>query len=155
MDTSATAEYAKKLRQYKLLITVVKYLGWRPVIKKVLSLLFGEQYRRNRANREELQYWKDAIQSHEKKGVIAFGKGIFSRTGVLEQLRTISTPTAVIVGEHDLATPPKDALKMVDAIPDALFYEIAGAAHSSTVEQPLEVAEAMKDFYQKTGFLGN
>ena len=53
-------------------------------------------------------------------------------------------PTLVISGEHDEATPAV-VRPLVDAIPDARREMLAGASHSTHLEQPeyfLELVEA-------------
>ena len=41
MDTSADPEPEENLKQYKLLMFIVKWIGWWPVIGKVMPLLFN------------------------------------------------------------------------------------------------------------------
>jgi 3-oxoadipate enol-lactonase len=48
----------------------------------------------------------------------------------------IACPTLVMVGEHDLATPPEMARGIADSIREARFVVLPGAAHQSAVEQP-------------------
>lgn len=49
----------------------------------------------------------------------------------------ISTPTLVISGEQDHATPPKDGASLASAIPEAEFRVLPGGAHLCNVEQPV------------------
>lgn len=149
MDTSAEGEDKNALKQYNLLLWMIKKVGWFAVIGQVMPILFHKTFLKDTNRKAEVKKWRNIITGHDKKGVYAFGKGIFSRNDVLPKLSTIKVPTAVIVGEHDVATPPKLAKKIVEAIPHATYYEIADAGHSSTVEQPAKVVEAMKDFYKK------
>lgn len=147
MDTSAQAEPASDLKQYDLLMWIVKYIGWWPVINKAMRLLFYQDFLEDRTRKEEVKKWKNIITGHNKAGVIAFGKGIFSRNSVLEQLSNIDLPTAVIVGEQDVSTKPECSQKMADTIKEAKLYTISHAGHSAAVEQPQKVAQAMQSFY--------
>jgi pimeloyl-ACP methyl ester carboxylesterase len=78
-----------------------------------------------------------------------FGKGIFARDRVLEKLSNIKVPTAVIVGEFDVAIPPEYDKRLAETIPNAEFYTIPDAGHSAAIEKPEEVTNAIKDFYLK------
>ncbi len=153
MDTSAEAENKKSLKQYNQLLWMIKNIGWFAVISKVFPLLFHSSFIQNNSKKEENKKWKNIITGHSKKGIIPFGKGIFSRNSVLEKLSSIIIPTAVIVGEFDVATPPDYAKRMASKIPGASFYTIPDAGHSAAIEKPVDVANAIQDFYSKNGFI--
>lgn len=153
LDTSAESEDKKALKQYNLLLWMVKNVGWFAVIGQVMPILFHKSFLKDSSRKAEVQQWKNIITRHNKDGIHAFGKGIFSRDNVLDKLSTIEVPTAVMVGEYDVATPPILAKKIVAAIPNAKFYEITDAGHSSTVEQPAKVVEAMEEFYSSSNLI--
>lgn len=147
MDTSADAEPKADAKQYDLLMWIVKYIGWWAVINKAMPILFHKEFLQDQKRKDEVRQWKNIIMSHNKKAVLLFGKGIFSRGSVVDKLSQISLPTAVIVGAEDIATKPDCAKQMADAIDGAQLYTIANAGHSAAVEKPQEVAQAMQDFY--------
>lgn len=149
MDTSAEAENEAGLKQYNLLLSVVKYLGWWAVIGKVMPILFHQSFLQDPSRQAEVARWRKIITSHSKKGVIPFGHGIFARKSVLNQLGSLTLPTAVIVGNEDVATPPAYAHRMAEVIPNARLYEISDAGHSAAIEKPNEMAQVMRDFYAR------
>ena len=53
-----------------------------------------------------------------------------------DELGTIATPTLVLVGDEDPATPPDQAQAIADGIPGAQIEVIPGAAHLLNAEQP-------------------
>jgi 3-oxoadipate enol-lactonase len=55
-------------------------------------------------------------------------------------------PALVLVGEHDLATPPATARAIAAAIPGAALTVLPGAAHIPTMQTPEAVTEAMQSF---------
>ena len=146
MDTTAEAEPEKNLKQYKLLISVVRWLGWRLVINKVMSLLFAEKFLHDPGRQDEVRHWKELITSGNKKALIQFGMGIFSRASVFEDLSTITVPTLVVVGEKDMARPLSEAQRTVEKIPGAKLVIISEAAHLCTIEEPGAVTEAIEEF---------
>ncbi|GAA4350447.1 3-oxoadipate enol-lactonase [Variovorax defluvii] len=64
-----------------------------------------------------------------------------------ESNRTIRTPTLVIAGNQDEATPPAMSEAMVEAIPGAKLARI-DAAHLSAVERPVEFTQLLIDFWR-------
>lgn len=153
MDTSAEAENESALKQYNLLLGMVKYVGWWAVIGQVMPILFHKSFLEDDSRKGEVKLWRDIITGHEKKGLIPFGKGIFARDSVLERLAGLSLPTAVIVGEQDVATPLEYAQRMADVIPNSKLYSIPDAGHSAAVEKPKAVADALHDFYAGMGII--
>jgi len=97
MDTSADPEPAENVKLYKLLMVIVRWLGWWPAIGKVMPLFFTEKFLRDPERQDEVKQWKRHIMAGDKKAGIQFGKGIFSRAGVYDELSTISVPTLVVV----------------------------------------------------------
>ena len=87
------------------------------------------------------------MTGQDKKGIVPFGKGTFTRDCVLEQLAGLTLPTAVIVGEEDASTPPEYAQRIVKAIPDAKMYTVPSAGHFAILEKPAVVNETMQDFF--------
>jgi 3-oxoadipate enol-lactonase len=146
MDTTAEAEPEKNVKQYKLLMPIVRWLGWWPVINKVMSLSFAEKFLTDPGRQDEVRYWKELITSGNKKALIQFGMGIFSRTSVFEALSTITTPTLVMVGEKDTARPLSEAQRTVEKIHGAKLVIIPEAAHLCTIEEPAAVTEAIEEF---------
>jgi 3-oxoadipate enol-lactonase len=64
-----------------------------------------------------------------------------------ESNRAIRTPTLVIAGNQDEATPPAMSEAMAQAIPGAKLARI-DAAHLSAVERPVEFAQLLIDFWR-------
>ena len=146
MDTSADPEPEENVKQYKLLMVIVRWLSWWPAIGKVMPLFFTERFLRDPARQDEVKEWKRRITSGDKKAGIQFGKGIFSRAGVYDELSTISVPTLVVVGENDMATPVARAQRIAEKIPGAKLAIIPGAGHLCTVEEPAVVTGAIEEF---------
>ena len=147
MDTSADPENPKALPKYRQMLWVLKYIGAFPVMRQVIPLMFHETFIKDPSRRAELKRWKKIVREQDRKAMVPFGKGIFSRKGVLDELATLDIPTAIIVGEYDRATPPKFSQRMADVIPNAQHFVIPNAGHSAAIETPQEVNAAMEQFY--------
>lgn len=64
------------------------------------------------------------------------------------ELSRIASPTLVIGGAVDVATPPSCQQAIADAIPGARLEIVADAAHLATVEQPAVVARLLLDHFR-------
>lgn len=60
--------------------------------------------------------------------------------------RTITTPTLILCGREDLATPPELVRGLCDLIPSAAYQEIPNAAHLPCIEQPDAMAGHIANF---------
>jgi 3-oxoadipate enol-lactonase len=146
MDTTAEAESQKNIKQFKRLVPIVRWLGWWPMINKVMSLLFTEKFLTDPRRQDEVRYWKELITSGNKKALNQFGMGIFLRTSVFEELSTITVPTLIIVGEKDMARSVSEAQCTSEKIHGAKLVIIPDAGHICTIEEPAVVNAAIEEF---------
>lgn len=153
IDTSADVEEKDKLTQYNLLLKTVNLVGWRPVIGRAMSILFYGVFLEDPERQEEVKRWRKIITGHNVKAVSAFGRAIFARGSVVDGLGKITAPTVVIVGKHDAATPSTHSQLMADRIPDTRLRVVPDSGHSSPIEKPRAVAEAMRTFFERVGIL--
>lgn len=65
---------------------------------------------------------------------------------VLHRLGRVDAPALVIVGEDDICTPPRFAMQLVHALPDARLSMIPEAGHCALYEQPEAVHAAIGTF---------
>lgn len=71
-------------------------------------------------------------------------RAIMGRVDSRPLLPTIEIPTLILVGDADVITPPEIAREMADMIEWSSLVVIPGSGHSSTLEQPEKVAQAMQ-----------
>lgn len=148
IDTAAGAEDAASLKQYNQMLFVVRWLGTRPLQGKVMPIMFAEPFRTSSNTRDALNFWREQIFALDKRSIHRFGKAIFSRDSVLDDLADLSDPppTQIIVGADDVATPVAKSKAMLAAIKGAQLTVVPDAGHSSPVEQPIAVTAAMTEF---------
>jgi pimeloyl-ACP methyl ester carboxylesterase len=61
------------------------------------------------------------------------------------------TPRCLVISfEHDLAWPPSRSREAADAMPNAQYKEIAGAAHGGVLSHGAEVSHAVLDFFKES-----
>ncbi|WP_419998504.1 4-carboxymuconolactone decarboxylase [Streptomyces boninensis] len=69
-----------------------------------------------------------------------------------DDLPTITTPTLVLAGRQDRATPPDHARHLADGIPHATLLELDATAHLAPAEQPDRVLRALLDHFGARGY---
>ncbi len=89
---------------------------------------------------------REIMMSASPEFVKAALRAMATRPDSSPLLPGIDVPTLVIVGEEDAITPPGDAERMANAIPNAKLVRIAGAGHLSNYENADEVNAAISQF---------
>ena len=143
LETSADIE--THASNYTLLTWVVRLFGVKPVVNKVMNILFGQKFLYDSSRAEERKKWHEFMSSH-KKSVVKAVQGVIERKAVLDELGKITTPTLVIVGDQDVATEPIHSQKIHEKIKDSQLVILGGAGHSSTIEEPEQVNQAIEGF---------
>lgn len=70
---------------------------------------------------------------------------------IRSRLAEISTPTLVICGEEDPATPVSMAREIADGIPEARLVIVPGASHFANVERPALFTRTLEEHLTATG----
>jgi pimeloyl-ACP methyl ester carboxylesterase len=144
LDTTADAEPNESAKQYKTMNFVARWFGLRIVTSKVMPILFGKTFMHDSARTEERNYWSKHLASHDRKGITRAVSGVIERAAVYDLLNKVLTPTLVVAGSEDTATPPAKGKRIADAIADARFEIIKNAGHSSSIEQPDAINTAIE-----------
>jgi 3-oxoadipate enol-lactonase len=69
-----------------------------------------------------------------------------ARTDTTESLNAIRVPTVILVGEHDVVTPPAAARAMHERIIGSQMFSIPDAAHMSNLENPAAFNRHLHEF---------
>ncbi|MGW8316248.1 MAG: alpha/beta fold hydrolase, partial [Bacteroidales bacterium] len=127
LESSADPEPPGSRRKYKMLAFVARWLGMRPVIDRVMSILFGKTFMADPGRKDERKKWADHILGGDIKSMLKALAGVTEREGVHDELSGISTPTLVIVGDEDIATTPDKAKRIAAGIGNAKLVTIPRA----------------------------
>lgn len=146
MDTDAGSEDVWIRLRYAMLARVAGTMGIRPVLSRVLPLMFG---RTSLAGRRALvDEWRARFAAVDVPSVRNMVGAIAGREDLLDRLGGIAVPTLVIVGAEDETLPPERAARLASAIPGAEYLEVEGAGHLSALERPDIVTPAMLRFLE-------
>jgi pimeloyl-ACP methyl ester carboxylesterase len=147
MDTSAEVEPTLKRLQYELMMRMVRLIGTRPFAPYIMSLFFSKKSRHDPTRQAELGRFRQMMIDNDKDAIIQFGRGIFSREGVLDHLAEIAVPTLVIVGAEDKSQPPARAQRIADGIPGSELLIIPNAGHISSFDGPDVINAALEKHF--------
>lgn len=146
MDSSAEKESFLKRVQYEAMFAVLRRAGFDPLINRTMSIMFAPEFLDDPARQDEVAHWREKIMANDIDALIAFGRGIFGRSPVLDHLVEIDTPTLVMVGEHDDPQPVARARTITEGVEGTLLHVIPRAGHLSTIDNPEDVNWALSSF---------
>lgn len=148
LETSADPEDPKNVPQYRKLVKAIRWLGIKRVSSKVMPIMFGSTFLADKLRKSDRKQWLAMLQGNRKGGVVKATMGVIERSGTYEQLGDITTPTLIIVGDEDAATPYAKSERMHFAIAGSKLAVIKGAGHTSTVEEPEQVNRVIRQFLE-------
>lgn len=151
LETSADPEPQENVPRYRMLNRVARWIGLRFVAAQVMPIMFGQTFLTDPARVTERKLWKERLSSN-RRDIWRAVNGVIERDGVFESLVGITTPTLIVVGDEDVATVSAKSERMQSAIRGSTLVRIAGAGHSSSIEQPALVNAAMEDFLHGAPF---
>ncbi|MBT2130696.1 alpha/beta fold hydrolase [Aliiroseovarius lamellibrachiae] len=146
IETTADPEPTENHARYGLLNFVARWFGLGVVVGKVMPIMFSQSYLNDDTKAAERKRWRKAIAKGDRIGITRAVRGVIERDGVYDDLHRISLPTLIMVGEEDVATTPDKSDRMQAAIAGSDLITIPRAGHSSTIEQPEIVTEALRNF---------
>ncbi len=146
LETSAEPEAPENVPKYRRLGLVASTLGTRWVVDRVMPILFGRTFMTDPAMADARASWRAEIASRPRSIVRAV-RGVIERRGVMDEITSVRLPTLVMVGDEDVATPPRKARRIHEQIPGSRLAQIKAAGHSSPIEQPAEVTHVLSDFF--------
>ena len=89
-------------------------------------------------NPQAVEFIKEIIRSNSSLGICGTLLALASRTDTTQCLASIGIPACIIVGEHDMRTPPSVAREMRNAISGSELFIVSNAGHMSNLENSKE-----------------
>lgn len=146
IETQAGSEDPGKAPIYESMAEVVVADGWNDFIfESVAALLFGAS-----TSDDLKKHWIERWRRLDPAHAIQTLQAVTRRDDITDRLGEISAPALVIHGEEDVAIEMERAQVMADGLLNLIdFVKIPAAGHTSTVEQPEAVTEAIETFLVK------
>ncbi|MFC4543554.1 alpha/beta fold hydrolase [Halosolutus amylolyticus] len=110
----------------------------------VTQYLFGETTREETP--ELVAEWVRRWQTYPGDAVYHELHSWLSRPDLSDRLAEIDVPVLIVHGEEDPSIDPSRAEPMLEELPDARMELIPGAGHTSNLERPEPVNEAIRSF---------
>jgi 3-oxoadipate enol-lactonase len=126
-------------------IETVRKGGTKSIATGTMERWFTARFRESQP--QEVQRIKQIVESTSTEGYVACCAAL--REGDFrETVAAIRTPTLVMSGTHDPASPPADGRSVAQQIPNSRFVEL-DAAHISNIEQAQQFTKEVSDFLRK------
>lgn len=138
--------------RFRLMTWAARLLGVRAVTNRVMPVQFGRTFLESSDRRVERNLWRERIASNHRIGAVRSANGVICRSDFTPQLSLIGTPTLIVVGEEDLATPLRESERMRLAIVGSKLVVVPYAGHGVTIEQPHAVSTAIRQFINQDLF---
>ncbi|MCA9055715.1 MAG: alpha/beta fold hydrolase [Planctomycetaceae bacterium] len=110
----------------------------------MIDRLYSEATRRHHP--ELVAETQAVIRKAPRGGVAAASRGMAERREAASWLGEIEVPAMVVVGEHDVISPPEEMEEFSRKIPHVRFVCLSDAGHMSPEEQPRTFNAALRDF---------
>jgi pimeloyl-ACP methyl ester carboxylesterase len=116
--------------------------------KELAEALMGKMFApsSNERRKEDVEAALAVMLASPRQGIAAALLGMAQRPDSTALLPAIRVPTLVLVGEHDVISPPAEMRTLAAAIPSARFAVIRNAGHMAPLEQPQEVNRLIREF---------
>lgn len=124
-------------------IRVAESKGMAPLVQGTIERWFTEDFRKNHP--DKVKPVANLIATTPVPGYVGCCAAI-PKINLTARLKEIRTPTLVICGNDDPATPPAMAREIQQNIPGAQLTLIPQAAHLSNIEQPEAFNRALGEF---------
>jgi 3-oxoadipate enol-lactonase len=145
LETSAEPEPPQNAPRYRAMATVARFLGVRLLANRVMPIMFGKSFLTDPARTQEREAWRRRLLQNERS-IYRAVLGVVERPSVEAELGKVRVPTLVMVGAEDVATVPAKAERIHSLIAGSRLLRLPRGGHSSTVEEPELVNEALRAF---------
>ncbi len=112
--------------------------------RSTLALFYGQPYMD--ANPDAMSYHVDRVTSMSQEAVFEGLRVLMDRGSVVDRLHEIKVPVLVIHGELDQAIDMRYAEQVSTGVAGAKLVKVPGAGHTTPVEAPDAVNEALSLF---------
>jgi pimeloyl-ACP methyl ester carboxylesterase len=141
IDTQSSADDEAGRARREAVARDVETTGAGPLVDAMLPRLLAPHA--DAAVRARLEA---LMRAQPPAAIAAASRGMATRADARDILSRFGGPCLVVVGEHDVITPPDKARAMAALVPQARLEVIPEAGHLPNLEQPAAFARAMEAF---------
>ncbi len=133
LETSSDAEAQENVGKYRTLNFVMKWIGAWAVVSKVMPIMFGQKFLNDSTRSDERKVWEEQMKLGKSPGINRAVTGVIERKSIFEEIVKIKTPTLILVGTQDVATPSAKAERIHSQISGSQLVHIEGGGHTSSI----------------------
>ena len=148
MEATTDAETMESISKYKMLNNMVKTVGYWPVEKSIMSLMFGKKFLNDKNRGNQYDEFLKKLKENNRSLIVKATEGVINRTSTEHYLPNIKCKTLVMVGRDDIPCPVEKSQYLADYIPNATLTIIEGAGHTGPLEEPQKYNQAIKNFIE-------
>lgn len=127
------------------MIDAVRSGGMPAVIATALQRIFTGEYLAQHP--EEAEQRSRVIADTEPEAFITACHAL-RQVDLRKRVGRVRTPTLIVVGEDDRATPPQMAQELNDLMPDSKLVILPGVAHAPQIQEPATFVETIGHFLE-------
>jgi pimeloyl-ACP methyl ester carboxylesterase len=143
LDTSARPDTPEQTTQRRAMLAQGQKGDFPRFLARVLTAILHPAHQKHEALRETQVRMGLAVG---REGFARQTEAVISRIDSRPSLAAIAVPTLVMVGDHDMLTPPDRSEEIAAAILDARLVVVPECGHASTLEQPEAVNQALVEW---------
>ena len=143
-DTRAAADAEEGRRGRQAMAAAALAAGNSSPAEAMLPKLLAPQALAERP--EVVATVRQFIAAASAEAIAAAQRGMARREDVRSRLKEIAVPVLALVGASDAISPPAEMREIAAALPQATFVEIPNSGHSTPLENPAAVSEAIARF---------
>ena len=148
MESTTDAETIDSISKYKMLNNMVKTVGYWPVEKSIMSIMFGRKFLNDKSRIGQYEIFLKKLKENNRQLIVKATEGVITRLSTEHYLPDIKCPTLVLVGREDVPCPVDKSQFLADNIVNSKLVIIEGAGHSGVLEEPEKYNLAMKVFIE-------
>jgi 3-oxoadipate enol-lactonase len=147
LETAADPEPLLNRPKYAAMAAMSRLVGFGPFLSQVERIMFGKSFLADPSREAMRRDLRAQLLGNDKTGTPRAVGGVIWRKGIEDLLARIDIPTLVLSGEEDVAVTSARSRRTADAIRGARFQTVPRAGHSSSLENPEAVTEALRGFF--------
>ena len=144
IETAPDGEPLLNVPKYTLMSALTRVVGLRPFLPTVMKIMFGRTFLGDPSRAALRQEMSEELLGIDLRGMRRELDGVIFRKPFTE---TVRVPTVVISGEEDAAVVPARSRKLLDLIPSARFVSVPAAGHTSSIEAPAAITQALLNHF--------
>jgi len=145
LSTSADREFLANRLGLLALRLIARGLSLRLAMSQAMVVMFGQRFLDDPARTEFREACYQQLLANRPAGVYHAARAVAARDSVYDEIERIRVPTLVLVGEEDTVTKPDAARRIAGRVPGATLVILPGVGHTSSLEAPERVTEALRE----------